>query len=47
MAYVNNVILVGEYSSGDSIPVIAERHGIPRSAVRNDHSRLHRKERAK
>lgn len=29
-----NKALVDEYMRGDSIPVIAERHGIPRSTVR-------------
>lgn len=32
---VNKVILIAEYAAGDSIPVVASRHGVPRSAVRS------------
>lgn len=31
---INKVILVAEYASGDSIPVVAERNGVSRSSVR-------------
>lgn len=31
---INKVILVAEYEAGDSIPMVAARHGISRSSVR-------------
>lgn len=31
---INKVILVEEYTSGDSIPVVADRNGVSRSTVR-------------
>jgi hypothetical protein len=32
---INKVILVAEYAGGDSIPVVASRHGVSQSTVRS------------